>query len=104
MSRKIKKSVCVAVVIEAIALATSFGLFALHHGREPLEPPFNLIGTLLQMPGLIIANTFYPITVWQNGILILPITFVVQSTIWFAIIFGILTWREKKRPNLGISV
>jgi len=99
VKRRIFPKVGLGVVIEAIALATSLGLFALNHGREPLEPPFNLIGRLLQIPGLFVGNAFYWITVWHNGILIFPITFVVQTLIWAVVVFAVVSWREKRKRN-----
>jgi len=43
VKREIFPQVGLDVAIEANALAILPGLFALNHGREPLEPPFNLI-------------------------------------------------------------
>ena len=42
------------LLIEAVALALSFVFYSLKHGREPMEPPFNLIATLIQMPGIFV--------------------------------------------------
>jgi hypothetical protein len=45
------------VIAEAIALAVSFTLYSLRHGREPMEPPFNWTATVLQMPGIILSDS-----------------------------------------------
>jgi hypothetical protein len=51
-SRVILRAVGFGAGGEALALVLSFGLYGLEFGREPMEPPFNLIATVLQMPGI----------------------------------------------------
>jgi hypothetical protein len=94
-TRTIRRALAFGAIAEFIALAVTFGLYALKQGREPMEWPFNWTATVLQMPGVIVADRFgwrVDYSAWcQWGII-----FCVQAMIWSAIGFVFLTWRARK--------
>ncbi len=74
------------LIVEAVCLAASFGLYSLEHGREPMEPPFNWTATVLQMPGIIVSDMlgyYVDYSGWYQW----SITFVVQAVLWAVIGF-----------------
>ena len=92
----ILRAVCLGVIAEAIALAVSFGLYSLKHGREPMEPPSNWTATVLQMPGIIISDwlgSYLNYSAWCQW----SITFVVQAGLWAVIGLAFLACRDKKK-------
>jgi hypothetical protein len=95
--RIILRALAFGAIAETLALAVSFGLYSLKQGREPMEPPFNLIATVLQMPGNIISNWLgerVNCSTWW----VLTSTFFVQAVLWAAIGCGYQVWRVRKRP------
>jgi phosphatidylglycerophosphate synthase len=83
------------VVVEAIALALSFGLYSLKHGREPMEPPFNWTATVIQMPGIILADSVG----WRVGYSAWcqwSIIFVAQALLWTTVGFFFHFWRSRE--------
>ena len=96
---KIGKSVAIGIVAESLALGASFLLHSLG-GREPMEPPYNLVGTILQMPGLIVSNSLSERFGIYSSFWVMTITFIVQAVIWSAISFAIqLLWTEKPQTR-----
>ena len=91
------RSLAFGVITEAVCLAVSIGLYSLEHGREPMEPPFNCIATVLQMPGIIFSDMlgWY---VNYSGLCQWSITFFIQAILWAAIGFAFQVWRFRKAP------
>jgi hypothetical protein len=93
--RIILRALAFGVIAETVALAVSFGLYSLKHGREPMETPFNWTATVLQMPGIIVSDWFG----WRVNYSALcqwSITFFVQALLWAIIGFTFLKWRDRK--------
>jgi len=80
-SRIIPRALTFGFIAEALALAVSFGLYSLHYGREPMEPPFNWTATVLQMPGIMISDRLGPY-VHYSGWCQWSITSLIQAMLW----------------------
>jgi hypothetical protein len=93
--RIIFRALAFGAIAEMMALLLSFGLYALKHGREPMEPPFNWTATVLQMPGIIVSGWLG----WRVNYLAWcqwTITFFVQAVLWAALGFVVQLWRVRK--------
>ena len=94
--RTYSRALVFGLIAEALALAVSFGLYSLKHGREPMEPPFNWAATVLQMPGIylseVAARTMSVYTGWFQWGLV----YCVQALIWSIIGFAFFFWRARK--------
>jgi len=84
------------IAAEIGLLVASFALYSLKHGREPMEPPFNLAATIIQMPGILIANflaqrlsLYHPAFYWI-------VTFATQFLIWSFLGGMFLAWRSTR--------
>ena len=95
--RIVLRALVFGAIAEAVALAVSFGLYALKHGREPMEPPFNWTATVLQMPGIIVSDWLGG-RVNYSGWCQWTITFFVQTLLWAAIGLAFQLWRVRKMP------
>ena len=84
------------VTAEAIALAVSFGLYSLKHGREPMEPPFNWAATVLQMPGIFVCDMAARSMSVYTGWFQWGLVYCVQALLWSIIALGLLFCRTRK--------
>jgi hypothetical protein len=82
------------IIVETCCLGVSFGLYSLKIGREPMEAPFNLTATLLQMPGIFVAERIGPF-IGFSGWGQWSVIFVIQSLLWFLILSVFFSWRTK---------
>lgn len=94
--RIILRAIAFGAIAEAVALAVSFGLYSLKHGREPMEPPFNWTATVLQMPGIIVSDSVARTMAVYTGWLQWGVTYCVQAVAWSIIGFAFLWWRARK--------
>ena len=95
--RIVFRALAFGAIAEAVALAVSFGLYSLKHGREPMEPPFNWAATVLQMPGIMVSDWLgwrVDYSAWCQW----SITFFVQAILWAAIGLAFQSWRVRKTP------
>jgi hypothetical protein len=86
------------VIAESLAFGVSFMLHSIGGGGEPMEPPFNLVGTILQMPGLIVSNSISEGFGINSALFTLGMTFIVQALLWSGISFTVQSLRAVKEP------
>ena len=98
--RIILRAVCFGVIAEAVALAVSFGLYSLKHGREPMEPPFNWTATVLQMPGIFVSDWLARMWAVYSGWFQWSIAYCVQSLVWSIIGLAFLVWGGRKTTDV----
>ena len=97
--RVIVRAVSFGVIAETVALAVSFALYALEHGREPMEPPFNFTATVLQMPGIFVSEWLAGMSGVYSAWFQWGVVFCVQSLFWSAIVLAFLVWRARKTTH-----
>ena len=83
-------------VAEAAALAVSFGLYSLHHGREPMEPPFNWAATVIQIPGVFVSEALTRAWAMYTGWFQWGIVYCVQALLWSMLGFAFFYWRARE--------
>lgn len=84
------------IIAEAVALLASVALYSLRHGREPMQPPFNWTATVLQMPGIFVAEWLAGASTIYSAWIQWGVIFCVQSLLWSCIGLGLLAWRNRK--------
>jgi hypothetical protein len=94
--RLLLRAVVFGVIAEAAATAISIGLFSLHHGREPMEPPFNWTATMLQMPGILVSDAMARTTAIHAGWFQFSVIYCVQALIWSIIGLAFFGWRARR--------
>ncbi len=99
MRRLLLRSLVFGYIIESVALFITFGLYSLRHGREPMEPPLNLIATVLQMPGNVLANALTLRYVYYSGVFLWGCTYLIQASLWSLLIYVVLIWRHRWRNH-----
>jgi hypothetical protein len=99
MPRIIFRAFTLGFIIEAAALLLSFGLYALKQGREPMEPPFNLAATIIQMPGIFVSECLADASGIYTGWVRWSVVFCVQAVMWAFVCFAFLLWRTRGRKS-----
>jgi len=93
----VRRALVFGILWEALLLIVSFILYSLKHGREPMEPPFNLVATMIQMPGIRISDWLSQQTSNYDAVFSWAFTFLVQFLIWTAFSFAALLWRGNRK-------
>ena len=95
----IQRSFISGVMCATMGIAFSLSLYSLSKGRELMETPFNLIATVVQMPGLVVAtwleDKFANYSIWLHW----GATFCVQSFLWSGVSALIYWIRGRTKHN-----